>query len=541
MDATVGQHPDVYGNCLDGTNITPWQALWCGGNNGYAAQNYDPLACENEGCSYCTIGCTDPTALNYNPLATCDDGSCTYNVTPGCMDNTIGDNPDVYGDCSNGVNVGANNYLGCGPGLGYAAQNYDPLAGVSDGSCEYACNFPPATYQIANEVSTNGGTDGQFYLYFGNMNTPGIGPNSYSWQFYVFNSSGVDISPAAIDCDDCSTFGSTEMVAAMADPANQAACGDPNILCNDIYSGGFVHHFYMQGLPADTYSILLVYDDYLGLVNNGNPCQFQATVVITQPTEMPITCVQNTFPNPSIVVKNEVTDDFVNIPAVYSNNLYGVDMNYTPVHDAAALLGSTIDPNFGYGTTDLHANGFVVQTVYNDLYSVMYWNFTISCNANLTMTIPYDLARSIDYYIPDSNNQLNQVLNLDSNGAPGACFVNCCESDNYGGPLVTHTNGMFNVDTSPCPTPWFSAKYDTWALLLDALNDLMYIDNSGTPTNTPIFPMTFNYQLHDYFFVRNYITRWCGNCSFNSPGLVEAHTTKCNCDASGAYGCPPDN
>ena len=541
MDATVGQHPDVYGNCLDGTNITPWQALWCGGNNGYAAQNYDPLACEDEGCSYCTIGCTDPTALNYNSLATCDDGSCIYNNTQGCIDNTIGDNPDVYGDCSNGVNVGANNYLGCGPGLGYAAQNYDPLAGVSDGSCEYACNFPGADYQIANEVSTNGGTDGQFYLYFGNMNTPGIGPNSYSWQFYVFNSSGVDISPAAIDCDDCSTFGSTEMVAAMADPANQAACGDPNILCNDIYSGGFVHHFYMQGLPADTYSILLVYDDYLGLVNNGNPCQFQATVVITQPTEMPITCVQNTFPNPSIVVKNEVTDDFVNIPAVYSNNLYGVDMNYTPVHDAAALLGSTIDPNFGYGTTDLHANGFVVQTVYNDLYSVMYWNFTISCNANLTMTIPYDLARSIDYYIPDSNNQLNQVLNLDSNGAPGACFVNCCESDNYGGPLVTHTNGMFNVDTSPCPTPWFSAKYDTWALLLDALNDLMYIDNSGTPTNTPIFPMTFNYQLHDYFFVRNYITRWCGNCSFNSPGLVEAHTTKCNCDASGAYGCPPDN
>ena len=25
-----------------------------------------------------TPGCTDPTALNYDPLATVDDGSCTY-------------------------------------------------------------------------------------------------------------------------------------------------------------------------------------------------------------------------------------------------------------------------------------------------------------------------------------------------------------------------------------------------------------------------------------------------------------------------------
>ena len=25
-----------------------------------------------------TPGCTDPTALNYDPLATIDDGSCTY-------------------------------------------------------------------------------------------------------------------------------------------------------------------------------------------------------------------------------------------------------------------------------------------------------------------------------------------------------------------------------------------------------------------------------------------------------------------------------
>ena len=53
-------------------------------------------------------GCTDPLALNYNPAATVDDGSCEYDVDPeipGCTDP--------------------------------AASNYNPLATIDDGSCEY--------------------------------------------------------------------------------------------------------------------------------------------------------------------------------------------------------------------------------------------------------------------------------------------------------------------------------------------------------------------------------------------------------------------
>ena len=30
-------------------------------------------------CEKHTHGCTDPLATNYNPEATCDDGSCEYN------------------------------------------------------------------------------------------------------------------------------------------------------------------------------------------------------------------------------------------------------------------------------------------------------------------------------------------------------------------------------------------------------------------------------------------------------------------------------
>ena len=56
-------------------------------------------------------GCTDSTALNYSPLATIDDGSCSYCIT-GCTDSL--------------------------------AINYDPLAACDDGSCSY-CNIPLAS------------------------------------------------------------------------------------------------------------------------------------------------------------------------------------------------------------------------------------------------------------------------------------------------------------------------------------------------------------------------------------------------------------
>jgi hypothetical protein len=58
-------------------------------------------------------GCMDTQALNYNPEATENDGSCEYNVVEGCMD-TI-------------------------------ALNYNSYATVDDGSCEY----PPSQLKLS--------------------------------------------------------------------------------------------------------------------------------------------------------------------------------------------------------------------------------------------------------------------------------------------------------------------------------------------------------------------------------------------------------
>ena len=68
-------------------------------------------------------GCTTQvsggiTATNYNPAATCDDGSCIY---PGCMDGGLTDYTLVFGDGPDGI----------------TASNYNSSATVDDGSCVY--------------------------------------------------------------------------------------------------------------------------------------------------------------------------------------------------------------------------------------------------------------------------------------------------------------------------------------------------------------------------------------------------------------------
>lgn len=82
-----------------------------------SAINYNPFATVDDGSCYYendttvfnVYGCTDPDALNYNFLATIDDGSCIY----------LSDSTDVYG-CTDP-----------------SALNYNPIATIDDGSCFY--------------------------------------------------------------------------------------------------------------------------------------------------------------------------------------------------------------------------------------------------------------------------------------------------------------------------------------------------------------------------------------------------------------------
>ena len=93
------------------------------------ANNYNPNATLDDGsCTYDVLGCTDTSANNFNPLANIDDGSCTYNVF-GCTDaNANNFNPFANVD----DNSCEYDVFGCTDPF---ASNYNPLANVDDGSC----------------------------------------------------------------------------------------------------------------------------------------------------------------------------------------------------------------------------------------------------------------------------------------------------------------------------------------------------------------------------------------------------------------------
>jgi hypothetical protein len=122
-----------------------------------SATNYNPLATEDDGsCTYPpppVFGCTDPTATNYNPLATQNDGSCVY--TPptiyGCTDPAATNyNPSATNN--DGSCIYTPIVFGC---TDPAANNYNPLATQDNGSCTYGPPPPPVVYGCTDPLATN--------------------------------------------------------------------------------------------------------------------------------------------------------------------------------------------------------------------------------------------------------------------------------------------------------------------------------------------------------------------------------------------------
>ena len=80
------------------------------------ANNYNPDATEDDGsCMFSVPGCTDPVACNYDSNATVSDGSCIY-----CGPDCVWENPSICEGCTDPE-----------------AANYSETAIYDDGSCEY--------------------------------------------------------------------------------------------------------------------------------------------------------------------------------------------------------------------------------------------------------------------------------------------------------------------------------------------------------------------------------------------------------------------
>jgi hypothetical protein len=95
------------------------------------ATNYNKDATKDDGtCTYDILGCTDKNAINYNKDATKDDGTCIYDIL-GCTDkNAVNYNKDATkddGTCTYDI-------LGC---MDKNAINYNKDATKDDGTCTY--------------------------------------------------------------------------------------------------------------------------------------------------------------------------------------------------------------------------------------------------------------------------------------------------------------------------------------------------------------------------------------------------------------------
>ena len=176
----------IVDDCGDSTGFPNSQAPMCANVQGCidpTAVNYDPNATNDDGTCYYNPGCNDPSACNYDSLADYDDGSCqptSFACGEATADNynsSAGVNPCVAVDNASCVWQGcddptANNYdpqvnlnnntctydpidvYGC---TDATASNYDPNANIDDGSCVgmpvFGCTNQAATNY--NSLATN--------------------------------------------------------------------------------------------------------------------------------------------------------------------------------------------------------------------------------------------------------------------------------------------------------------------------------------------------------------------------------------------------
>jgi len=172
-------------NTKPGEEISAGQIFATYGCTDPLALNFNPNAIDDVGTCEYLQGCIDAVALNFNPDAVEDDGTCVY--LQGCIDPVaLNFNPDAVED--DGSCYYEDDVLGC---TDSSALNYNVNATYDDGSCQYTnLSLNPVSTELClgDEVliSWSGGNpNSAIYIGLINVNT-----NTSEGQITIVDNTG---------------------------------------------------------------------------------------------------------------------------------------------------------------------------------------------------------------------------------------------------------------------------------------------------------------------------------------------------------------
>ncbi len=421
------------------------------------AFNYNPDATADDGsCEAIVMGCTNPDATNYNVDANVDDGSC---LISGCTDSTaINYNPDANVDNGNCVIHGCTDPL---------AFNYNPNATFDDGSCDsvsIGCTDPTAinydpTANIDNGfciTSIEGCTDTTAYNYNPNAN--------------VYDASCVYIPQGCTD----STYNNYDPNAGIDD----GSCSNFPVFLHYSQVADSTYTFWLTTSPNITiYSVQWEIDDIIfGQTTDSITYEF-TTNGIHHIEAFVTTNV------PNITYYRDTT---LNLTIWGCTDVYATNFNFNASIDDGSCIGAV------YGCTDSLADNYNAASNTNDgscSYTIEGCTDNTAFNYNPQATTDDGSCIPVVMGCTDST-ALN--YNANANTDDGTCLL---DLEGCTDPTAFNYNPIATLDDGSCIPVVFGCM-DPSALNYDANVNTDDGSCNYSPTSDPIWTVTPTSENH---------------------------------------------
>ena len=435
--------------------------------DGIAAANYLPFytmpvyPIVHSSCIQAMMGCTDPNAYNYNPLANTDDGSCVLQVD-GCTD------PNAYNySASNNVEDGSCQYLGC---MDYNADNgYWPWSLAHDSWSSYQNVMNIGNTQAFIDAGCSSSNppgpcdvcwDG---LPFALPTTPvGMLPTGNlgaGWEFITWWSSGTSQLPCPNLVDPVANNQSVVCTYLGCDDTN--SCNyDPTATVDGDYSKCLYCNTstamnYSPNAPCDTYCEYCTEPTNITLVSQTDPIIPAGTGTITISFDIPGADLNHIW-KIDIEVK-----DAAGYNAAYER-LVNVNMDgITPPYDTVMFANTYSAGTPVYFDPATSGNTFQVTIDEDDIV-----NMGMPAGSVNTVSVVVSCATQYAYYTYAPANTWNYTSNYFTAGCPTGCpvspqltnitigpdpaIVDGCYDDG----VLTHTYAIDGGDLWTDPVMW---------------------------------------------------------------------------------------